>query len=231
MKKSLNPALAKKDVRPAFTLRNLSAGWQPDGESAVIRNINLTIGRGKLVFIVGPVGSGKTSLLHTLMRECFVHQGSVETDGSDIAYCCQQPWIQEDSIRQNITFGEKFKLGHYLETIKSCALIRDMELLKDADWSMIGDRDGVQLSGGQRYELSFSLYLKNSSFKQIGNDWDWHVPSTPRRTCAFWTSRYPRSMRTLRIGCLRMFSAPRECCESQPESLLHIECISLRRPT
>lgn len=140
-----------KDSKPVFVLRNVFAGWQkrPNGHS-VIENISLTIPKGKLIFIVGNVGSGKTTLLHTLMNECFIHSGSLDRNVSDIAYCGQLPWIQEDTIRNNILFGEKFKLAHYLETIKSCALIRDLELLKDADWSLIGDRDGVQLSGGQR---------------------------------------------------------------------------------
>ena len=89
--------------------------------------------------------------MQTLMNECFVYSGKIERSASEISYCSQVPWIQEDSIRQNILFGEKFKLYDYLQTIKNCALVRDLELLKDADWSFIGDKDGVQLSGGQRY--------------------------------------------------------------------------------
>jgi ATP-binding cassette subfamily C (CFTR/MRP) protein 1 len=53
-------------------------------------------------------------------------------------------------------FGEPFDLHHYIDVITNCALIRDLELLKDGDLSVIGDHDGVQLSGGQRQRIALA---------------------------------------------------------------------------
>lgn len=56
-------------------------------------NINLEIPRGKLVAIVGPVGSGKTSLLQALIGEVRRTSGKV-TFGGSVGYCSQSAWIQ-----------------------------------------------------------------------------------------------------------------------------------------
>jgi ABC-type multidrug transport system fused ATPase/permease subunit len=139
-----------------YSFKKMSCGWAPDENELILRDITLRIPKGKLVFIVGPVGSGKSTLLSTLLGETYIHSGKLESPLSDVsnrvAYCTQQPWILSDSIRNNILFGEEFNLERYISTIVSCALIRDLELLPDGDFSIIGDHDGVgQLSGGQRY--------------------------------------------------------------------------------
>ena len=58
-----------------------------------IRDVSLTIPRGQLVAIVGPVGSGKTSLLQGLIGEMRKTSGSIVFGGS-VGYCSQSAWIQ-----------------------------------------------------------------------------------------------------------------------------------------
>lgn len=58
-----------------------------------ITDLSLTIARGSLIGIVGPVGSGKTSILQALIGEMRKTSGSV-TFGGSIAYCAQSAWIQ-----------------------------------------------------------------------------------------------------------------------------------------
>eukprot|EP00158_Paraphelidium_tribonemae_P009351 Partr_v1_DN28841_c0_g1_i2_m33338 putative ATP-binding cassette, sub-family C (CFTR MRP), member len=146
----VQPAPAKY----AFELRNVSAGWSKTA-SPILRNISFKIPTGSLIFIVGPVGCGKSSLLETLLQETFLIDGEF-SGTTDIAFCNQSSWIQTDTIRNNVLFGKKFNLLQYLSAIKSCALVKDFENLPNGDASLIGDQDGVQLSGGQRQRLNLA---------------------------------------------------------------------------
>ena len=138
-----------------FKMDRVSTGWSPNSPP-IIRDISCKIPAGSLVFIVGPVGCGKTTLMETLLQETFLLSGEFYASSDDIAYCTQMPYIQADTIRNNILFGKRFNTRAYLNTIKACALVRDFEMLKDGDASLVGDQDGVQLSGGQRQRLALA---------------------------------------------------------------------------
>lgn len=81
-------SLAQNDFRSVHTLAN----------------INLTVSKGSLVAVVGPVGSGKSSLLNGLLGELILKEGSVRVHGS-VAYCDQRAWILNATIKDNILFG------------------------------------------------------------------------------------------------------------------------------
>ena len=63
--------------------------------------------KGDLMIVVGQVGCGKTTLLHSIMEETKRMSGTVNIKGS-IAYVEQEPFIFSSSIKQNILFGKKF---------------------------------------------------------------------------------------------------------------------------
>lgn len=69
-----------------------------------LTNINISIPKGSLVAIVGPVGSGKSSLLNAMLGEMKKLKGRIVFDG-DIGYAAQNAWIQNASVEKNITFG------------------------------------------------------------------------------------------------------------------------------
>jgi len=66
-----------------------------------LKNLNMQIMPGELIMIVGPVGSGKSSIFHALLSEMIVHSGKLGISGS-IAYVGQDPWILTSSMRDNI---------------------------------------------------------------------------------------------------------------------------------
>ena len=66
-----------------------------------LKNLNIQILPGELVMIVGPVGSGKSSIFHALLSEMVVHSGKLGITGS-IAYVGQDPWILTSTVRDNI---------------------------------------------------------------------------------------------------------------------------------
>ncbi|PPR03680.1 hypothetical protein CVT24_007801 [Panaeolus cyanescens] len=120
-------------------------------------NITMEVPRGSLVAIVGRVGSGKSSLLSGLIGDMRRVSGEVEFGGS-VAFCAQTAWIQNATVRDNITFGQPFNEQKYWDVIKQSSLIPDLELLADGDLTEIGEK-GVNLSGGQKQRINIARAL------------------------------------------------------------------------
>ncbi|PMB70832.1 Oligomycin resistance ATP-dependent permease YOR1 [Beauveria bassiana] len=119
-----------------------------------LNKISLECKAGELVGIIGNVGSGKTSLLSSLagdMRQC---GGSMQFSANR-AYCPQDSWIQNASVRNNIIFGQAFDEERYAAVVQACALRPDFELLPHGDRTEIGER-GVTLSGGQKQRINIA---------------------------------------------------------------------------
>ncbi|KAL2917874.1 hypothetical protein HK105_202747 [Polyrhizophydium stewartii] len=125
-----------------------------DTPRSTLRNINLAIPRGKLVAVVGSVGSGKSSLLNALVGEMKRVKGSV-TFSSRIGYAPQQAWIQNASVKDNILFGQPLDEERYRAVIRDCSLEKDLEILADGDLTQIGER-GINLSGGQKQRVNLA---------------------------------------------------------------------------
>ncbi|KAJ8436588.1 hypothetical protein Cgig2_031529 [Carnegiea gigantea] len=75
------------------------------------------------------------------------------------AYVSQTAWIQTGTIRDNILFGSPMDPQRYRDTVETCSLVKDIEMLPFGDLTMIGER-GVNLSGGQkqRVQVARALY-------------------------------------------------------------------------
>lgn len=126
--------------------------WKP-GERT-LRNINLEVKRGQLVAVVGEVGSGKSSLLSALLGDIPKVSGRVTLNGS-VAYCPQQAWIQNATLRNNITFGRAYNHEAYSHAIDSVELKPDISILPGGDETEIGEK-GINLSGGQKQRVSLA---------------------------------------------------------------------------
>jgi ATP-binding cassette, subfamily C (CFTR/MRP), member 1 len=66
-------------------------GWS---DSAVLSNVNISVRTGEIVFLLGPVASGKTTLLNAVLGETNLFEGSVTMASSEIAWCGQSPWLK-----------------------------------------------------------------------------------------------------------------------------------------
>ncbi|KAG0340284.1 hypothetical protein BG004_006476, partial [Podila humilis] len=122
--------------------------------AAFLRSIDINISRGSLVAVVGPVGSGKSSLLQAVVGNMMKSRGTVIRGGT-IGYAAQTPWIQNATIRDNILFDTPFNQGRYWKVIRACSLEKDLALFAKGDLTEIGER-GVNLSGGQKARLSLA---------------------------------------------------------------------------
>lgn len=110
-----------------------------------LENIDLKIPRGALYFIVGPVGSGKSSLMQAVIGEMRKTEGEVVFGGS-VAYTSQTAWISNSTVRANILFGQAFDETRYWNCIRDSALLADLDQLPNGDMTEIGEK-GIALSG------------------------------------------------------------------------------------
>ncbi|ETS74387.1 hypothetical protein PFICI_14253 [Pestalotiopsis fici W106-1] len=126
----------------------------------VLTNAHFIIPRKSVTMIIGPVASGKTTLLRTVLGELKPEDGSsISVASRRIAYASQTPWLPNTSIRNAIVGPEemqaKFDHSWYSKTLFACALDCDIGLLKDGDETCIGDA-GAVLSGGQKQRVSLA---------------------------------------------------------------------------
>jgi len=143
-------------------------------ESFRLIEIDVRFKVGKLNVIVGPTGSGKTSLLMALLGEMNKVDGRVFLPNSinreqvpidpetgltnSTAYCGQQAWLINGTIKENILFASEFNQQRYDDVIQACSLTRDLEILVKKDQTLVGEK-GIQLSGGQKQRISLARAL------------------------------------------------------------------------
>ncbi|KAK3841126.1 MAG: P-loop containing nucleoside triphosphate hydrolase protein [Linnemannia gamsii] len=157
----------------ALVMENANLVWETLSESKdseqeqetapYLNSINLTIPRGSLVAVVGPVGSGKSSLLQAITGTMTLSSGRI-IRGSAISYASQTPWIQNATIRDNILFDQPFDEKLYWRVVRACCLVQDLDSFPAGDRTEIGEQ-GVNLSGGQKARLSLAraVYFNASS--------------------------------------------------------------------
>ena len=119
-----------------------------------LNDIDFTVGRNELLAVIGTVGSGKTSLLAALAGDMRKTGGKLRM-ASSRAFCPQYAWIQNATLKENITFGKPFHTKWYNAVIDACALRPDLDILPAGDNTEIGER-GITLSGGQKQRLNIA---------------------------------------------------------------------------
>ncbi|KAE8751049.1 ABC-transporter, subfamily C member 03 [Frankliniella occidentalis] len=147
-------------VKPSVTgsaevlLKNVNAKWTYDQQSNSLEDLNLSVSSGMLVGVIGQVGSGKSSLLHLILREMPHVTGCMNIQGS-ISYASQEPWLFVGTVLQNILFGLPMDKQRYKEVVRVCALEDDFKQFPRGDKTQVGEH-GHSLSGGQRARINLA---------------------------------------------------------------------------
>lgn len=165
-------ALAVEGFDKGISFEDVSFSY--DGGKTILDSINLTVGKGKTVAIVGASGAGKTTLVDLIPRFYDVTKGRICLDGKDIRDLSvkslrslmgnvnQEPILFNDTIFANIAFGVEGATQEQVEAAAKIANAHDFIMEKPEGYlTNIGDR-GMKLSGGQRQRISIArAILKN----------------------------------------------------------------------
>jgi ATP-binding cassette, subfamily B, multidrug efflux pump len=135
---------------------------------AVLRNIDLTIPAGSTVAIIGPTGSGKTTLAALIARLWDAPEGTILIDGRpirewpvetlrrSIGYVPQDTYLFSESVGENIAFGlEEFEPQQVREAAAIASLDGEVQDFAGQFQTMVGER-GVTLSGGQKQRTAIA---------------------------------------------------------------------------
>ena len=129
-------------------------------DKTLLKELDLSINKGDLVTIIGETGSGKTCLINSILRNLeLLNDNSPDKTffihSNKISYACQDPWIMNGTIRENIIFYDKFDKERYNQVVNACQLDKDFENLKHGDQTEIGST-GNNISGGQRARIALA---------------------------------------------------------------------------
>ncbi len=138
-------------------VEGLSFVWSDGSDDIALHDISLKARKGQLTCLVGKVGSGKTTLIKSLLGQIPISpksHGGIRLNGS-IAYCLQAPWIMNATVKENILFGCRYNADFYEKTVDACELLSDFKALPDGDRTVVGEK-GISLSGGQKARISLA---------------------------------------------------------------------------
>ncbi len=144
-------------------------------ERDVLKDVSFKVDKGKMTAIVGPTGSGKSTLINLIMRYYDSAPESILIDGKDIrnftldsflkhiALVSQETLLLHDSLKNNITYGLSNVSEEALNEAVDRARLRELiNLLPEGLETLIGDR-GVKLSGGEKQRVSIARALLKGS--------------------------------------------------------------------
>ncbi|KAK2839221.1 hypothetical protein FQN49_006354 [Arthroderma sp. PD_2] len=165
---------------PCVEFRDAAITWpstEVDSKSLLLEGLNLAFPTGELSVISGKTGMGKSLLLAAIIGEADLLRGQITSPKSSetmcqgeqplcegwivptaTAYVGQAPWIENASVKDTIIYGLPYHRRRYIRVLHACALDQDIEMLPDGDMTEVG-ATGVNLSGGQRWRLTFARAL------------------------------------------------------------------------
>jgi subfamily B ATP-binding cassette protein MsbA len=163
-------------VKDSIEFRNVCFNYlDQTGETHVLRDINLKVGKNKMIAIVGSSGAGKTTLGGLIPRFYDPTAGSVLIDGTDIrefsqsslrkqiAIVTQDTFLFNDTVRNNIAYGNMDASEQMIREAARAALAEDFISRFPMKYeTLIGER-GQRLSGGERQRIAIArALLKNA---------------------------------------------------------------------
>ena len=172
-----------------------------DNSPRGIHDLTFTADSGDVVAVVGPEGTGKSTLAYLLARFYDVTQGSISLDGvpldrlplrqlrREIGIAFQEPFLFSGTLADNIRYSRPdASADDVLEVADSVGLTPLIERLPDGVNTMIGE-NGIQLSLGQKHRIDMaralikapSILVLDSVFVEVGDDHRWEEEKVFRR--------------------------------------------------
>jgi ATP-binding cassette subfamily B multidrug efflux pump len=163
--RDVRPGLVSRPIQGEIEFRDLNFSY---GEMPVLKGVNLRIPVGSSLAIVGPTGSGKSTLVSLIPRIYDAPAGSVLIDGlpvteypladlrHNIGFVPQETFLFSDTIRENIAFGaEHAGLDEVRRAAAGASIAPDIEDFPKQYDTIVGER-GITLSGGQKQRTAIA---------------------------------------------------------------------------
>lgn len=158
-----------ENVKGSVEINNLYFSYNPDRE--LLKNVNINVGPGKTVAIVGPTGCGKTTLINLLMRFYDPNNGTISVDEvntqdvtrqslrQNFGMVLQDTWLKSGTIADNIRLGKTDATDdEIVEAAKKAHAHSFIKRLPDGYKTKIGE-DGGSLSQGQKQLLCITRLM------------------------------------------------------------------------
>ena len=162
--------LAIQNIRGHLEFKNLTFSY-PGSDRPSLIDINLYVPSGQTLAIIGPTGSGKTTLVNLVPRLLEPQRGAVMVDGVDVrripldllrrsvGFVPQETFLFSQSIRKNVTFGApEAENRRLLEATSIAHIADDIGEFPAAFETLVGER-GMTLSGGQKQRTAIARAL------------------------------------------------------------------------
>jgi ATP-binding cassette subfamily B protein len=162
-------AVVLPPIKGEVVFENVYFGYNP--EKPVLKNVSFTVKPGETLAILGPTGSGKSTILYLIPRFYDVTGGKITIDGYDIrevqlkslreqiGIALQDIFLFSATIKENIAYGRPDATEEEIIEAAKAAQIHDfITSLPDGYNSIVGER-GVTLSGGQKQRLTIARTL------------------------------------------------------------------------
>ncbi len=146
-----------------------------DGEQEVLKDVSFKVKQGQTIAILGPTGSGKSSLVHLLTRLYDYQKGSITLNGTElkeiqrhhlrknIGIVLQEPFLYSRSIYDNILLANpSANEGEVIEAAKAASVHRVINEFDLGYKTLVGEK-GVTLSGGQKQRIAIARTIINKS--------------------------------------------------------------------
>lgn len=161
---------AAPSLRGELEVRNLTFAY-PGATRPALQDISFRLPAGGKLGLVGPVGSGKSTLIALLLRFYDPPRGTIFVDGHDVldlaphtlrrlfALAPQEPFLFSDTVAANVAFADQHAAGEAIDAaVAAAALEQDLPQLHAGLATIVGER-GVTLSGGQKQRVSLARAL------------------------------------------------------------------------
>ena len=162
------------DVKGRITFNEFSFMY-PDANSNSLEGVSFEIAPGEIVGIVGKIGSGKTTLVNSLLRLYNVKENTLFIDGYDImkcdipsvraaiSYVPQDNFLFSDKVRNNIAFSNLALEYEKIEMAAKFAAVHENIIEFTEGYDTVSGERGVTLSGGQKQRVSIArAYIKEA---------------------------------------------------------------------
>lgn len=162
--KALNP-----EIKGEISFENVSFEYEKSTE--VLKDLSFNVKKGETVAIVGPTGSGKSSLVHLLLRLYDYTSGSIKIDGielkdierkwirNNIGIVLQEPFLYSRTIKENIMIAKLDSNDIEIQSAATSAAVHDVIMSFEKGYDTTVGEKGVTLSGGQRQRVAIARTL------------------------------------------------------------------------